>query len=80
MAGGVGVQVVFNLVPDFPGANLRHYSFMLKGLAEVEAQLQQLSIPFFLLQGDAAETVPAFAARNGASLVVMDFSPLRIGR
>jgi hypothetical protein len=76
----VPMAVVFNLVSDFPGANLRHYHFMMQGLAELEQELQRLSVPFFLLQGDPAATVPAFAERNRASLVVMDFSPLRIGQ
>ena len=73
------MAVVFNLVSDFPGSNLRHYHFMMHGLAEVESELRALSIPFFLLQGDPAQTVPAFAHRNNASTLVMDFSPLRIG-
>ena len=76
---GAPVAVVFNLVSDFPGANLRHYHFMMAGLAELEKELQALSIPFFLLQGDPARTVPEFAQRNAASEVVMDFSPMRIG-
>ena len=64
------MAVVFNLVSDFPGANLRHYHFMMQGLAELEQELRQLSVPFFLLQGDPARTVPDFAERNGASLLV----------
>ena len=74
------MAVIFNLVADFPGANLRHYHFMMAGLAELEQELRRLSIPFFLLQGDPARTVPDFAQRNAASLVVMDFSPMRIGQ
>jgi deoxyribodipyrimidine photo-lyase len=77
---GASLSVVFNLVDNFPSANLRHYAFMIKGLAELEADLKLLEIPFFLLRGDPAETVPRFAERNLCSLLVMDFSPMRIGR
>eukprot|EP01043_Picozoa_sp_COSAG02_P020374 COSAG02_NODE_1004_length_15275_cov_11.955917_8_plen_326_part_00 len=65
---------------DAQGSNLRHYHFMLQGLVELEQELRRLSVPFFLLQGDPAQTVPEFAQRNGASMVVMDFSPMRIGQ
>lgn len=50
---------------------------MLKGLKEVDASLQAKHIPFYLLQGQAASTVPALAAELDACAVVTDFSPLR---
>lgn len=52
-------------------------SWMLKGLKEVDASLQVKHIPFYLLQGQAAATVPALAAELDACAVVTDFSPLR---
>lgn len=41
-----------------------------------------LNIFFFIIfpKGKAEETIPSFAERSGASLIVSDFSPLRIGR
>jgi deoxyribodipyrimidine photo-lyase len=39
------VLVYFGLTDNFPEANLRHYSFMLDGLEEVEDDLKKLSIP-----------------------------------
>lgn len=77
---GAELAVVFNLVSSFLGAKARHFGFMLRGLKELDATLAQLGIPFFLLKGQAEETVPALAAEVGASLLVTDFSPLRIGR
>ncbi|HOK86950.1 deoxyribodipyrimidine photo-lyase, partial [Tenuifilum sp.] len=47
----VSLRVVFTLAPAFPAANLRHYDFMLKGLAEVEKSLAHEGIPFNLLRG-----------------------------
>ncbi|BBN06377.1 hypothetical protein MPTK1_3g20600 [Marchantia polymorpha subsp. ruderalis] len=77
---GVSVAVVFNLVDNFLDAKARHFGFMLRGLRVVEKNLQAVEIPFFLFRGKAQETIPAFAEECGASVVVMDFSPMRIGR
>lgn len=69
--------VVFNLVAQFSGATLRQFDFMLRGLAEIEAELRELQIPFYLLRGDPVETIPAFAAEQQVGHVVTDFNPLR---
>jgi deoxyribodipyrimidine photo-lyase len=42
--------------------------------------LKELGLPFYLVKGDPGVTVPALADRLSASLVVADFSPLRVGR
>ncbi|XP_057746807.1 deoxyribodipyrimidine photo-lyase isoform X1 [Arachis stenosperma] len=74
----VPVAVVFNLFDQFLGAKSRHLGFMLRGLRRVSDQLHQtLQIPFFLLRGEAEETVPKFLSECGASMLVTDFSPLR---
>jgi deoxyribodipyrimidine photo-lyase len=72
--------VVFCLVPDYPGANIRHYGFMLKGLQEVEQQLRELKIPFELLQGDPVKCMPRYMAHVKGSFLVTDFDPLHIKR
>ena len=76
----LGLSVAFCMVPGFLGATMRQYGFMLTGLAEVEAELKELGIPFRLLQGEPATELPAFVQRNEVAAVVSDFSPLRIGR
>lgn len=50
---------------------------MLKGLKEVEAALAAKHIPLYLLQGQAAATVPALCDELRACALVTDFSPLR---
>ena len=70
--------VAFCLVPDYPGANIRHYGFMLKGLQEVEQKLQKLNIPFVLLQGNPPETLPGYLAKTKGAFLVTDFDPLRL--
>ena len=77
---GVGLSVAFCMVPGFLGATIRHYGFMLKGLAEVEAELRELGIPFTLLQGEPGAALPDFVRRHKVAAVVSDFSPLRVNR
>jgi len=72
--------VVFCLVPDYPGANIRHYGFMLKGLQEVEQNLQKMRIPFVLLAGAPPETLPQYLAEVKGAFLVSDFDPLEIKR
>lgn len=74
------VAVAFNLVPAFLGAGARHFGFMLRGLQELHAELQSLDIPFFLLRGDPATTLPELVASSKAAALVTDYSPLRLGR
>ena len=72
--------VVFNLVPDFLEATIRQYGFMLKGLQEVENELSNNNIPFFLLSGKPDEQIPDFLKQINASILISDFDPLKIKR
>ncbi|XP_058084488.1 deoxyribodipyrimidine photo-lyase isoform X2 [Magnolia sinica] len=71
------VAVAFNLFDQFLGAKARQLGFMLRGLRELEQTLKALEIPFFLFQAKAVDTIPKFLNECNASLLVMDFSPLR---
>jgi deoxyribodipyrimidine photo-lyase len=72
--------VVFCLVPEFMGATIRHYGFMLRGLSEVEENLAAKNIGFSLLRGNPEEEVSRFIRKHGAAILVTDFDPLRIKR
>jgi deoxyribodipyrimidine photo-lyase len=74
------LAVVFNLVPRFLQAAHRQYDFMLQGLQETAARLEQHGIPFFLLQGEPAETLPGFLLHCKVGALVTDFDPLRLKR
>ncbi|CAM9915430.1 unnamed protein product [Heterosigma akashiwo] len=74
---GLPLRVVFCLVPKFLDAPIRHFGFMLRGMAEVEAELREKNVPFHLLRGWAPEVLPGFAQEAGAAAVVTDMSPLR---
>lgn len=71
-AGGLNlpVVVVFGLDLEYPGANLRHYQFMLEGLAETRADLAARGIRMVVRSGSPLEAARALAAR--AALLVAD--------
>lgn len=76
----VPLSVVFCLVPHFHEATIRHYGFMLRGMEEIQSQLQELSLPFALLSGWPAEQLPQYVQKHEICAVVTDFSPLRVPR
>ncbi|RJP21244.1 MAG: deoxyribodipyrimidine photo-lyase [Candidatus Abyssobacteria bacterium SURF_5] len=71
--------VVFYLAPQFLGATVRQYTFMLAGLHEVEQALAKKNIPFLLLTG-SVEAILQFSRKVRASALVTDFDPLRVKR
>ncbi len=72
--------VAFALAPQFLGATMRQYDFMLKGLACVEDDLARSAIPFYLLEGLPEKEIWDFSTVVNASALVTDFDPLRIKR
>jgi deoxyribodipyrimidine photo-lyase len=74
----VPFAVLFCLVSEFLGATIRQYGFLLRGLEELEHRLGRLGIPFILLSGEPKRQIPVLLKRLDASVLVMDFDPLRI--
>jgi len=74
------VAVVFCLMPDYPNAQNQHFRFMTEGLCDVDHELNDLNIPFFMLSGDPVEELVKFVRQVGAGAVVTDFSPLKFSR
>ncbi|MHC4744535.1 MAG: deoxyribodipyrimidine photo-lyase [Planctomycetota bacterium] len=70
--------VVFGLTDDYPEANLRHYYFMLEGLAETRAALEARGIRTVIrrMSPDAA----AVELSKDAALAVVDAGHLRVQR
>ncbi|NCD23473.1 MAG: deoxyribodipyrimidine photolyase, partial [Spartobacteria bacterium] len=62
----------------FPGANGRHYRFMLAGLRETEKRLAARGLGFCLRQGAPEEVIPDLA--KNAALLVGDVGCLRVQR
>lgn len=67
--------VLFGLERSFPQANLRHYYFLLQGLQEVEANLQNLGVK--LVVWDKSPPLAAVALCSDSCLVVTDKGYLR---
>ncbi len=72
---GVPVVVVFGIMDDYPEANVRHYTFLLEGLREIEESLEKRGIAFVLRHGYPSEVALALASR--ACAVVCDRGYLR---
>ena len=68
----------FGLTRDFPSSNIRHFSFILQGLAGVSKDLELRGIPFILRNEDPARGVQVLARK--ASLMVVDQGYLRPNR
>ncbi len=72
---GLPVLVVFGLMSDYPGANIRHYRFMLEGLAQTAARLTDKGLGFRLRRGSPPEVAAAYAGE--AAIAVTDGAYLR---
>ncbi len=67
--------VGFGLTTEYPGANRRHYAFMLAGLAETARTFAERGIAFVLRMGNPPDVAAGLAAE--AALVVGDVGYLR---
>jgi len=72
---GLPLLVAFGLMDDYPEANLRHYHFMVHGLADVAAALERRRIAFVVQRGAPDQVALRLAAE--AALVVCDRGYLR---
>jgi hypothetical protein len=72
--------IIFGLTSNFPGANIRSYGFMLRGLKLLQLECENFNIPFFLLRGSPEEVVTRFCSENQVGTLVTDFSPLRLSK
>ncbi|MGB0385999.1 MAG: deoxyribodipyrimidine photo-lyase [Ardenticatenaceae bacterium] len=75
---GQPLLVAFGLTDDYPEANLRHYTFMLEGLQDVQRSLRERGIKMVVRYGAPDEV--ALALGREASLIVCDRGYLRIQR
>lgn len=72
---GLPVLVAFGLDERYPDANLRHFTFMLEGLAETVRRLEQRGIGFVLRRGSPPDVALEFASK--AHILVCDRGYLR---
>ena len=76
-ANGLGLPLLccFGLADGYPEANARHYHFMVEGLRDVAANLEERGIKFVVDKGDPAEVAVKHAER--AAAVVTDMGYVR---
>lgn len=72
---GLPLVVGFGLTAGYPGANRRHFHFLLEGLRETARAVEQRGARFVLRLGDPADVAIGLAAE--AALVVCDRGYLR---
>jgi deoxyribodipyrimidine photo-lyase len=74
------VLSAFALTADYPGAQRRHYRFLLDGLIDCAHDLERRGVPFVVRLGHPDAVIPALAEECGAAMVVGDENPVRIGQ
>jgi deoxyribodipyrimidine photo-lyase len=73
---GSPLVVYFAGISNFPGANLRHYSFLNQGLPDIEADLAARNISFVMRRAPH-ESHERFLEDVGAAFLVGDENPMR---
>ena len=66
----LGVVVAFGFTDDYPEANLRHYTFMVEGLAETNALLEKRGIKMVVRRGSPPDV--ALKLGRDAAIIVCD--------
>ena len=73
------IIVVF-VITDFESSNLRHYTFMLEGIAVVSRDLQARGISFIIRRGKPVEQILHAARELYAAAIISDENELRTPR
>jgi len=84
---GLPVAVYFQVIPNYPNANLRHYHFLQQGLRDVEQDAAERGVGFVVRRagavaqraaaGGKGPTLEGFLEEVNAALVVGDENPCR---
>ena len=72
---GLPVVVYFQVIPNYPNANLRHYHFLQQGLRDAEEDAQERGVGFVVRR--APDKIEAFLEEVQAALLVGDENPCR---
>ena len=73
------VLAVFGLTADYPGAQRRHYRFLVEGLVDASADLARRGVPLVVRLGQPDEVVARLPPSQEPRIVVGDENPVRIG-
>lgn len=69
------VVVYFQVIPNYPNANLRHYHFLQQGLRDVEEDAAERGVGFVLRR--SPDALEAFLEEVEAALLIGDENPCR---
>ena len=75
---GLPTVIYFQVIPNYPNANLRHYHFLQQGLRDVAADAAERGLGFVLrrkMSDGSGATLEGFLKEVGAALVVGDENP-----
>jgi deoxyribodipyrimidine photo-lyase len=73
---GLPVVVYFEVIPNYPNANLRHYHFLQQGLRDVEEDAAERGVGF-VLRRSPENFLEAFLEEVEAALLIGDENPCR---
>ena len=73
---GLPVVAYFQVIPSYPGANLRHYHFLQQGLRDVEQDAAERGVGF-VLRRSPEHSLEAFLEEVKAALLIGDENPCR---
>ncbi len=73
---GLPVVVYFQVIPNYPNANLRHYHFLQQGLRDVAADAAARGVGF-VLRRTPESSLEAFLEEVQAALLIGDENPCR---
>ena len=73
---GLPVVVYFQVIPNYPNANLRHYHFLQQGLKDVAEDAAERGLGF-VLRRSPGSSLDAFLEEVAAALLIGDENPCR---
>lgn len=73
----VPLCVLFALGPMFASGTARHNVWMVESLKNVQTNLEDFNIPFYVEIGEWKDVIPAFVEKHDVGELVFDFNPLR---
>ena len=73
---GLPVVAYFQVIPNYPNANLRHYRFLQQGLGDVAQDAAERGVGLVLRRGPGS-SLEKFLEETGAALLIGDENPCR---
>jgi deoxyribodipyrimidine photo-lyase len=79
-ARGLPVIGMFGLTANYPGAQRRHYRFLVDALPEIRDEMAERGVPLVVRIGQPDEVVTRFVADTNPAALIGDENPVRVGK